>query len=307
VTLTLVSYAYVAPKGTPPSMSMRNVTIGVANYLEAHVTKMLGRSASGSLPPAVFRSESARQRFIHLQAGTQQDFLVASQELADRLYRAMDDRSKRGFFVTIRQSNPMHGAALKLDVSDEAAAALRLDTAGQPTLEEIENLLDIPGALQKGAVAPDAGPGSDVAVGDKLYDTSLYFLAALDVEQRAAPGRATSDFLGIIHKVAPSKVAAAAVAVEHESRVSIDDFFSRHADLLTSAEQTEVVQRSRSRPRPIGDIDPESYIVREEIEADGITIRGRAAAIRDKVRITARPGGYRIQIDVDEQPRRQYV
>ncbi len=213
----------------------------------------------------------------------------------------------RGFFVTLRRSGPALGAALKLDVHDAAAAALRRDSAGEPTLEAVQDLLDIPGELQKGAVVPDGRPGSEVIIGDKLVKASLYFLDALDVQQHAAAGAATVDFLRVVQEVAPTKVAATVAAVELETRTSLREFFDRHADLLDEDEQEQVLDRARVRRRPIDAIDPESYALREEIEADGIVIRGRSSTIREKLRISERPGGYRVEIDVEEQPRRRYI
>jgi hypothetical protein len=196
---------------------------------------------------------------------------------------------------------------LKLDVHDAAAAALRTDSAGEPTLEAVKDLLDIPGELQKGAIVPDPRGDSDVIVGDKLTVTSLYFLEALDAQQHVAAGPATADFLRVVQEVAPTKVAAAAAPLEQETRVSIRAFFDRHDDVLDEDEEQQVLERARVRRRPIDEIDPESYALREEIEAHGITIRGRAATIREKLVILQRPGGYRIQIDVNEQPRRRYI
>lgn len=305
--ITIVSYAYVEPSGQPPQMQERPTSAEVQKYLSAHVDALLGKAGTGSLLPAVFQSTDSRTRFGRLMKGTKQQFLTASQDLADRLCARMDQRARRGFFVTLRRSGPALGAALKLDVHDAAAAALRLDTTGQPTLEAVQDLLDIPGELQKGAVVPDGRVGSDVIVGDKLVVTSLYFLEALDAEQHAAAGPATADFLRVVQAVAPTKAAATAAALEQETRASLVEFFERHDDLLDEDERAEVLDRARVRRRPIDAIDPQSYALREEIQADGIVIRGQAAAIREKLRISQRPGGYRIQVDVDEAPRRRYV
>lgn len=305
--ITLVSYTYVEPGGAPPQMRERATSSGVRSFLDAHVDALTGKATAGSLSPAVFRSADGRTRLGRLATGTKGQFLASSRDLADRLYSRMDHRAKRGFFVTVRRTGPALGAALKLDVRDAAAAALQMDAAGEPSLEAVQNLLDIPGELQKGAVVPDGRPDSEVTVGDKLAVTSLYFLEALDVQQHIAPGPATADFLRVVQEVAPRKVAAAAAAVEGETRISLTDFFDRHADVLSEDEQEEVLDRARVRRRPIEIIDPESYALREEIEADGIVIRGRSSTIREKLRISDRPGGYRIEIDFDEQPRRRYI
>ncbi len=305
--ISLVSYAYVEPGGQPPQMRERATSSEIRLYLEAHVGALTAKATAGSLSPAVFRTEDARTRIGRLATGTKAQFLASSQQVADRLYAQMDQRAKRGFFVTLRRIGPTVGAALKLDVHDAAAAALRTDARGEPTLEAVEDLLDIPGELQKGAIVPDARVDSEVIVGDKLAMTSLYFLAALDVQQHVAAGPATADLLRVVQQVAPAKAAATAAALEQETRVSVRDFFDRHHDLLDDEEKDEVLDRVRVRRRPIDAIDPETYALREEIEADGIVIRGRSLTIREKLRITQRPGGYRLQIDVDEQPRRRYI
>jgi hypothetical protein len=304
--ITIVSYAYVEPGGVPPTMTKRATTAEVRSYLSEHVDALQAKAGRGSLAPAVLRTTDATTRFDRLKSGTEKQFIEASQAIASSLFTRMDKRSKRGFFVTIRRSNPTVGAALKLDVNDAAAAALRVKS-GTPTLEAVTDLLDIPGELQKGAVYPDSRSESDIVVGDKLAVTSLYFLEALDLEQHASPGPATADLMRVIQEVAPSKVAATAAALEGESRLTVDDFLERHEDLLDEDERTEVRQRSEARRRPIDIVDPASYALREEIEADGITVRGRTSAIAEKVTIQQRPGGYRIQIDVQEEPRRRYL
>jgi hypothetical protein len=306
--IAIVSYSYVEPGGSPPRMRIRNVSAEIGVYLEEHVDALVRSVGTGSISPAFFRSQPGRTRFDQLSSGTTAAFLASSKELADRLIQRMDQRAKRGFFVTLRGSGSTpFGAALKLDVHEEAAAALYLDKKGDPTLEAVKDLLDIPGALQKGAVIPDQRPNSEVIVGDKLAVTSLYFLEAIDVEQHASPGPATVDLLRVVREVAPQRTEAVAQAMESEARQSVGQFFERHPDVLTESESAEVMQRALIRRRPIGEIDPEAYTIREEIDADGITIRARATTIRSKLRVVQRPGGYRIEIDVDEEPRRRFV
>jgi hypothetical protein len=308
VSIDLVSYAYVTPGGAPPRMVERATPADVRSYLDAHLDALIGQADAGTISPAVFRSKDALGRFGQLSSGTRGEFLAASQELADRLHQRMDQRTKRGFFVTLRRSGPTgHVAVLKLDVHDATAAAMRFDDEGEATLEAVKDLLDIPGELQKGALFPDSRSGSDVIVGDKLTITSLYFLDALDAEQHAAPGPATVDLLRLVQEVAPAKAVAAATALETETRMSVNEFFERHPEVLDEVEKSEVLSRTRVRKRPIDEVDPGSYVLRETVQADGITIRGRALTIREKLRVFQRPGGYRIQIDVDEEPRRQFT
>lgn len=288
-------------------MAIRRAPKTVETYLAAHVDALFASASAGTISAAVFRSTEGRTRFGDLVSGTREDFLAASQELADRLHQRMDQRTKRGFFVTLRRGRAATEAAvLKLDVTAEAAAAITHDDKGRPLLEGVEDLLDIPGDLQKGAVVPDARSGSDVVVGDKLAITSLYFLDAVDVEQQAAAGPAAVDLLRIVQEVAPGKADAVAQALESGPRATVSQFFAARADLLDAAEVADVIGRARTRRRPVVEVDPTAHVVRETIEADGITVRGRASTIREKVRVTQRPGGYRIEIDTIEEPRRRF-
>lgn len=305
--IDLVSYAYVESGGAAPTMRVRATGPDVNAYLSEHIDSLIERARVGGLSPAVFRSTESRVRFSHLATGTRPDFVAASQQIADRLFESMDMRAKRGFFVTIRCSDPVRGVALKLDVHDAAAAALRLDASGEPTLEAVQDLLDIPGELQKGAVVPDLRPDSEVIVGDRLAVTSLYFLEALDVQQHVAAGPATADFLGVVQELAPTKVRAVAAALEDAHRTTVGAFLQQHADLLDAAERESVLGGVRVRRRPINILDPDSYALREEIEADGIVVRGRASVMREKLQIRNRPGGFVIEILVDEDPRRKFI
>jgi hypothetical protein len=305
--IDLVSYAYVEPGGTPPTMRVRTTRPDVDAYLSEHIDSLIERARVGALSPAVFRSTVARVRFSQLATGTRQDFVTTSQQIADRLFGSMDLRAKRGFFVTIRCSQPERGVALKLDVHDAAAAALRLDASGEPTLEAVQDLLDIPGELQKGAVVPDTRPDSGVIVGDRLTVTSLYFLEALDVQQHVAAGPATADFLGVVQELAPTKLRAVAAALEDAHRTTVGAFLQQHPDLLDETETESVLGGVRVRRRPIEILDPDNYALREEIYADGIVVRGRSSVMREKIQIRNRPGGFLIEILVDEEPRRKFI
>src|SRR5947199_262231 len=60
-------------------------------------------------------------------------------------------------------------------------------------------------------------------------------------------------------------------------------------------------------PRPVRELDPTRHALQQELTADGILVRGRSEDIDDKVRVRPRQGGgWRIQIDVDEEPRQKY-
>lgn len=58
--ITIVSYAYVEPDGTPPRMQERPTTAQVRSYLDAHVEALAAKARSDSLSPAVFRLRGPR-------------------------------------------------------------------------------------------------------------------------------------------------------------------------------------------------------------------------------------------------------
>src|SRR4051794_14086504 len=110
--ITILNYSYVEPGGPPPNMQPHRTSEEVLAYLDAHVDALTDKAATGSLSPAVFRSSDARDRFNRLVKGTNSQFSTASQALADRLFAGMDQRTKRGFFITLRRTKPAMGAAL---------------------------------------------------------------------------------------------------------------------------------------------------------------------------------------------------
>lgn len=303
--ISRLTYAYVEQEGKAPNCKMRTASGELQTYLEAHVDDLVGRRDDGRSPPSTFNSTDVRARLDLLHTGTDTEFLEAAQLLAARLQKEMDGRTKRGFFVALTRETEgvTQTAVLKLDVLGKYGAAIGTDTAGEPDLEAFKDLLDIPGELQKGAVFPDTRADSDLTVGDKLPETSLYFLRALDVQQVSAPGPATGSLLKAVRDVAPNRVLAVSKALEQETRTTPEDFFQRHPDLVTQEQSGQVLDRLRQQKRPVREIDPSARPLIGSYSADGLTIRGPLAYLRDKVTITQRPGGWRIQIDVTEQPR----
>jgi hypothetical protein len=98
---------------------------------------------------------------------------------------------------------------------------------------------------------------------------------------------------------------ATALAEEVE-KISVSDFLERHAGMLDDAEREQVLDRASSQRRPITDVDPQRHRLTETIEADGIVVRGPVQRMATQVTIVDRPGGFTIQIQVSERPRRSY-
>jgi hypothetical protein len=309
VSIEIVTYSYVEPSQNPPTCALESVSADVESYLLSHVASLLEGAAEGSSPPARFQSADGRDRFDVLLDGSDSQFLQAAEQVAQRLFKEMDNRAKAGFFVAMRSSEGqrMRAAVLKLDIHARSGASMSRTGPGRPTLEAVRDLLDIPGQLQKGAVFRDDRGGSDIVVGDKLTETALYFLRAIDVIQMSKSGQAVSAVVNAVAKVAgPQRAVPVIRALEKEQETSPEDFFARHSDLLDEQERVQVFDQLRVRKRPVDRFDARQHVLDEIITADGITVRGRATTIADKLDITKRPGGWRIQIDLDEEPQHEF-
>ncbi len=250
MSILFVTYTYIEPTGDIPTCVPESVSSGVERYLLDHVASLLKRVPDGSSPPARFQSADGKERFQALLEGSESECLQAAEQLAQRVYKEMDKRSKPGFFVALRsdEEQRIRAAVLKLDIQTKSAAAMSRTGKGRLRLEAVKDLLEVPGQLQKGAVFRDDRPASDVVV----------------------------------------------------------NFFARHPDLLEQNERSRVYYQLRERKRPVDRIDARQVVIDQIVTADGITIRGRATALADKLRVEERPGGWRIVIDVNEEPQRDF-
>jgi hypothetical protein len=221
----------------------------------------------------------------------------------------MDNRSKRGFLVALRRTvagGVKQAGVLKLDVHDDTAAAARL-VAGELRLEAVQDLLDLQGDLQKGAIYPDPRAESDVVVGDRLMtETAQYFLRAVEVQQIAAASSATKAFVDVIGKIAPARIDDLARELgTYDQPVTPQAFLEEHPGLLSETEQRQVIDRLEGQLRPVRVVNPVASPPKAVVVANGITIRG-AATEMERVSWEPHAGGWRIQIDVGEEPRKRY-
>lgn len=309
--IQLVAYGYVDPKGPVPDCSLHSISPEVEAYLEAHLAKLLEKALRGSAPTAVFSDMASRGHFESLRSGSQNAFLDTARLLAQKLHEQMDGRSKRGFFVAIRKkasSDNMQSSILKLDVHDEMAAAARRNSDGQLTLEAVQDLLDIPGELQKGAVYPDSRDGSDVVVGEKVArDTAIYFLESLGVQQFASDAAAGRVFMLAVYSTSPSKAPRVATTLNQEPHpLSPEQFFSKHPEVLSPEERDKVMADLRERRHPVQKLPAREKVLKEIISADGIEVKGRADDLAEKVDIEEDVEGWRIIVRVQSEPRRRY-
>jgi hypothetical protein len=304
--LVLVAYSYVEPGGPVPSLARHSVDPDLAAYLEQHVSALLGRVGSKTTPPAYFSNGVAANRFTVLRNGNTPAFLKTATELGVRLHREMDQRTKRGFLVALRRQTGQgpEAAVLKLDVLEKAGAAIQ-ETAGQPDLAAVKDMLDAPGELQKGAVTPDPRPNSDVVIGEQFVDTSQYFLRALEISQSYSTTQSVREIVKVVSRVAPGSVPRLFEELERTAPVSVTDFFAQHPDILPTPDNTaDVLGRLNQLKRPLQPIDPNQVPIRRTILADGIKITGRPQELAAKLQITPLPDNrWRITIDVDSEPR----
>ena len=310
MSIELVSYSYVTANGNPPTAEFRDISAEIAEYLEHHREKLLHRAKLDSVAEGHFDDPDASQRFEDLCNGSDQEFLAASQDLASRLHVRMDNRSKPGFFVAIRFSNDdeRSAAILKLDVHEEPLAAVG-GTATEPALEEVQNLLDIPGELQKGAVYPDPRAESDVCVGDKQSETSQYFLNSIEVTQHERAGRAIGPFLSVVRDVAPDSTDAVVGALTSSSgRTDVTGLLDTLEEPLSDDERNEIVQRLATRRRPIQTVNSDDHQLRGLVEAAPFTVQGPATSIRDDVTWEPDPDndGYVVHLRVKHEPTKKY-
>lgn len=309
MSILFVTYAYIEADGEVPVCARESISTQVESYLLAHVASLVKRARNGSSPPARFPSADGKSRFEALLEGSEDEFLECASQLAQRIRKEMDNRSKPGFFVALRSNEEerMRAAVLKLDIQAKSAAVMSRTGHGRMTLEAVHDLLENPGQLQKGAVFRDERPGSDVVVGDRLTETALYFLRAIDVVQISKSKQAVPAFVTAVANVAgPSRTIPIIRALETEEETTPEDFFARHPELLVESERSRVFYQLRIRKRPVDRFDARQVVINETVSADGITIRGRATVLADRLRIDERPGGWRIMIDVNEEPQHEF-
>jgi hypothetical protein len=216
----------------------------------------------------------------------------------------MDGRTKRGVFVALRRSGDPRVAVLKLDVVSEHAGFL----ADAGDIDVIDNLLDIPGELQKGAVTPDPRPNSTVIVGDKLGDTSQYFLDALDISQLQKPTAAVADMARVLHQELPADKADNVIArLPGSEAPTVEAFLESASDVLTDREQAKIASVLTDKARPARYLDARRASVRKVIRGDGITISG---TVRDMNRVKLEPlhgtDRWRLEVVFDSKPETRF-
>ena len=280
--IDLMAVSPVSRTGPAPTCTDQSPPAMVEQFLEEHVDKLRSKAAGGATGPASFDVGHGRADFQALLAGSKADFMKAAQHLATELHAGMGKTANAadGTFVVLRLDGGSTAAVLKLQVISPHGGYL--DAKRQ--IQAIENLLDVPGGLQKGAVVPDPRKDSDVIVGDKLgADASLYFLEAIGVRQHQTATAGALSLLRLASEVMPDKQAkiAQAVAAAHDQPVAT---VIKNLE-PTAAQRAHLTRRLKEERRPIVKVDSTGVTLKRTVSGDGIDITGPVAEMDKRVRI----------------------
>lgn len=304
----LLTWASVGAGMSAPACQKKIVSGNMDSLLSEHLSNLRGRAASGRSPDARFVSDDARERFLALRDGSGEDFLAAASELAAALISRMDRRTDPGYLVALREADGENRscAVLKMEVTDSYAGFVRHDPDEGEVLDAIRNLLDTPGRLQKGAVVPDERASSEVIVGDRLLETALYFLDALGIQQVERPSQAVVGLLAIADDALPGRQDEVAARLQSSNASTVHEFLEE-VPRIDPATKADLLRRAEQRRRPIEGLDPKrAQTLRKIFRVAGVTISGRVSDM-ERVQVSRRiEGGWRITIDVDEQPTTEY-
>lgn len=299
-------YRFVDPRGAPGPWTAPTdpPSDALADYLLAHCTEVRKKAQLATSGPAIFSEHAAGARFQMVRTGSNTQFEEAGADLAERLQTAMDDRSKAGFLVALQlaEGDKTEAAVLKLDISERVGAAAARRN-GVVMLEPIANLLDRAGGLDKGAIVPDQRPDSDAIVADRLGAAAQYFLRAMGLRQEAARNESTPALIRLVARIAPERTESfvSQLAAE-QAPVVVDDLLSRLD--APEAEIRQIRAALDKQPRALRIVDPIARPPRVEIRAGEIAITGLSVQAARGVQWSQLAGGWRITIDVQDEPKR---
>jgi hypothetical protein len=282
----------------------------VVDYLEAHIADLTSRAASENAPPAEFHPQAGKALFEELETKTGKEFQAAADRAAEKLQARMDLRTKAGLFVAVRRQASAEGpriAILKLDIVEKHAGRLAQEN-GQVSLKVVENVLELTGTLQKGAAIPDGRSDSEVIVGEKSGGAaSQYFLRALEIRQMAPPAIGARELIRAVRKAKPEKLDEIASTFEASEAKTVDEFFDEVGPLLSDDAREKVKSAIASETHLVKQIEPAKAPLTRTIEAEGITIKGAAGQMKQKVKLEPLPGEkWRAEVVFDQRPEERY-
>jgi hypothetical protein len=284
---------------------------GVDAFLFDHVASLLQRARESDSPIASFVDPEASSLFHQLREGATEKFLAAARTLTLRLIGRMDRRAAPGLLVCLRlrDGKDRSAAALKLEVVTPHAAVLEALDTGEEVLAAATNVLDAPGDLQKGALVPDPRPPSDVVIGDRLAIDAQYFPTAFGIQTEQRAVDATANLVSVVRAQAPKLVRKVVERLPSATPGPAKDVLAEIGEQvpqLTTDVRRTIVEQLEQLKRPVRTVDTRAPL-KQVVSADGITVTGPADAMHRKTRVQRNPeGGWRITVNVEEQPSTTY-
>ena len=302
-----MTYARVAKGAAPASMKPREHDAKLDAFLLGHFHAMRSLADKDDSPQSRFVEDEAKTLFESLRTGSDDAFLPAAHALTLRLIAEMDGRMDPGLLVCVQvdDGGTMSAGAFKLEVVAPNSAILDKLDSGEEVLSAVTNVMDSPGELQKGALVEGPRAGSDVIVGDRLPENSLYFPRGLGIRTEQKALDAAADLIVAIEEAHGRDAATAAMAAlpaissAHVDKVLGD--LSGSVPELDEQAQSAIKAALDARPRPVGRIATSASLKRV-IRASGVTVNLPVNGAADAM-IEQRPnGGWRIVIDVPDEP-----
>lgn len=303
-----MTYTGVVAGAEPRQPTLQRVD-AVEDFLSDHVEKFLASTkAPEATPPGRIKTSEASRLFRHLHTGTDEEFLAAAHELARRLIERMNKVTREGLLVALRAETKTDGRVaglLKLEVVSPNGAVLQRDTAGQMILEAVQDMLDRPGKLQKGALATSTLPDDEIYCGDQLHRHARYFPEAFDVQVYARPVVAVKAFFDVVFETTPELFTDIAIAFHSVSSGPVRTVLADLADkvpTLSSAHQALIAEQLAAQARPVASLDT-GRAVKETYKIEDVTVTGPVPEMRRLVDVCERPeGGWRLTIDSADEP-----
>lgn len=307
-----MTLAKVAHGVSPDPLELLEIDNGVNAFLGDHITGLREMAVKRKTPPGRFTDHEAQHLFADLFAGADVSFLAAAGTLTKRLIARMDRRTSPGLLVCLRalDNQERYGGVLKLQVVAPNAAVLEQLAAGKVKLSAVQDLLDKPGDLQKGAISTSWLRDDRILVGDQLNHEAAYFPAAFGIMIFGRPATAVAELLTAIDAIKPElaeSVARALPAVRSGEPEDVLAGLAQSVAELTDSVQADILETLAQRPRPVGYIDT-SRPATETIKAGQISITGPVADMRRYVRISRRPDeeAWTVVVAAEDKPRRSH-
>lgn len=304
-----MTYARVAVGACPQSPELQPIEAGIKGFLCDHVDALLKKAQNREAsPPGRFRENDARDLFRKLHTGTDPEFLSSAYSLAKRLIDGMNGRTSEGLLVALRAETERDGRVaglLKLQVVAPNGAILRKLESGELMLSAVQDMLEQPGALEKGALVASSLPDGEVFCADRLSAAARYFPEAFDIRVFAKPAAAVKIFFDAVHAIAGDLAPQVAEIWPTLRPGPVRDLLAELGQKipdLTPELLAEITEMLEAAPRPVGGLDTRR-VVRETYEIGGITLTGPIDEMQRNVRISERSdGGWQLTVDSSEKP-----